>query len=662
MTVYLIDFETRSLADIKLGGRVYWRDPTTDPVCMAWSTADGEHTGVWLPGDPCPIPAGATVVAWNLMGFDRFGFDRLGWGPFGLIDLMQEAYKAGLPGKLDQFSEFVFGTRKDNDGSDVTKSLSLKPVKNTIDPDVAAALRAYARECKAAAAWVPVSPIVLDRVVAYCRQDVALMVPAYEELESWFSVDAAYQAAQRATNDRGVPFDVALARRLIEEDARNSALAIEREAAGLGIEPAELRTIAGSPAQFTAATGAPNAQAQTRRDMIAQGGRPAAFARARESLATIARGKLEAGLRREIDGRLYDVTKYFGGHTGRESGQGMQLQNLPRPPKELESLGAAEIEALADRVLAGGHVTDGEIALLVRSTLCAPEGERLVVCDFAGVENRALAFYAGDYDELKRLEDPKYDAYKTLAAERIYRVPYANVTKAQRGAGKVGVLACGYQGGPNAIERFAAKEGIDLEVAGVTPQEVVSAWRAAHPAVVKFWYDVERAFAGAVRGRASRVSAFDFVPADDGSAVAIILPSGRPIVYARAGSDRVRRTSRAGRSYMADELYYWGRDDSQNASRIGGFKRISTYGGKLTENIIQAVCRELMAEALVRVERAPAWLRPIMTVHDEIVCLAPEKKAKEGLALLERTMVQLPEWAEGFPIGADGYVSRRYKK
>jgi DNA polymerase len=229
-------------------------------------------------------------------------------------------------------------------------------------------------------------------------------------------------------------------------------------------------------------------------------------------------------------------------------------------------------------------------------------------------------------------------------------------------SGALVVHNCGYQGGASAIERFAAKEGIDLEAAGVTPQDIVDAWRAAHPAVVKFWHDVERAFAGAVKGRASRVSAFEFVPADDGSAVAIILPSGRPIVYARAGSDRVRRTSRAGRPYVADELYYWGRDDSQNAHKAGGFKRITTYGGKLTENIIQAVCRELMAEALVRVEHGPKWLRPVMTVHDEIVCLAPEEKSEEALALLERTMVELPEWADGFPIGADGYVSKRYKK
>lgn len=929
-TYYLLDFETRSLASIKLGGRVYWADPTTEVVCCAWRSTDGGH-GVWFPGDPNPFPADARLVAWNMMSFDRFGVERCGWPYAELIDAMQLSYRAGLPGGLDDFAAFRLGRRKDHAGSKTTMALSLSPVAKEVPEELKAPLREYAKACKAELAWVPIPQVALERVAQYCADDVEIMAEAWPELVDWLDVDAEVSRVERIVNDRGVPFDVELARRLLEEDARNQEEAIQEAAQGLTIDPEELRRMASSPAQFTAATGAENAQKGTIAELIRGGGDAALFAKARQALATIARGKLEAGLAREFGGRLYDVAKYYGGHTGRWSGQGMQLQNLNRPPPHLEDLTADQISDLAEAVIAGRRASPDEINVLLRATIYAPDGWRLVVCDFSAVENRALAFYAGDVAELDRIER-KVDPYKTLAAE-IYREPYESIGKgAKRSAGKIGVLAClaadtvvltdvgwlpitqvlpsmrvwdgiqwvttdgviargeratvevsgvrmtpdhlvqvgdawiaagdlspythalalatgseslrsflstlarwvecapsgsvadcadssglpggatskpeklrvatnapnenpgqlrsnigatrtsapmtstgegcsigyapprvdartpeigptpvtaaegsdssgagtepplsrtssrspvgtapglnltelimilamspgicgssidlgtggtseqlrackpssissepvydlvnagpnnrftirtadglmvvhncGYGGGFRALENMAAANGVDFAEAGTTAQEVVTAWRRMHPEIVRFWYAVERAFAGAVRGQQSRVSAFGFCPAEDGSAVAIYLPSGRPVVYNQTELHRDGRRT---------QITYVGRDDKKS----GGFRTIYTYGGKLVENIIQATCRDLMADKLVEVEDDPRAPVPIMHVHDEIVCLEKVGRAEAGLAYLERLMSTPPDWAEGFPLGADGYVSRRYKK
>lgn len=316
----------------------------------------------------------------------------------------------------------------------------------------------------------------------------------------------------------------------------------------------------------------------------------------------------------------------------------MQLQNMPRPSKDFEEWKDADICELADIVLAGGHCDADEIDLLLRACITAKPGHVLVVEDFTGVEARALAWAAGDTAELAMLADGKLDAYK-VAATHIFGVSYDAVTKDQRQAGKVSVLACGYGGGAGAIERFAESLGVNLAASGADPEQIVSGWRTAHKPVVTFWYACERALANAIEGKRGRVACFDFVPADGD--VAVLMPNGRPLVYNNPKCTRGER-GRAEISYQ------------------GHHSREKLYGGKIVENLIQSMCRELLAGAMV--EADAAGLPAVLHVHDEAVIEVAASDEADAREALHEIMTTVPEWAEGFPLDAAGHSGKRYRK
>lgn len=644
----LTDVESRSRCDLKKrGGRNYWEDPTTEMICCVWCDTDTCDLGVWRQDAPEfeRPPRGKIYAAHNGRGFDRFAFARMGWGPIE-IDTSELARRAGLPGSLDALAKRWLGLEKDKVSSAFVKSLS------------------RASRAKARAGMLPdLTPEVMARACGYCSSDVEIMASGWELLEPW--LDCGWEndvsRAERAINDRGVLLDVQLVKRLLAEDARNADRVLQQSALVLGMSPADVEAIARSPQQFCEFTGAVNAQKETvewMRDH--EEGELKAIASARLALASIARGKLEAAIALvSPDGRLRDSHRYYGAHTGRWSGRGMQLQNMPRPAKRFEGWTDAQICALADAVLAGRHCDADEIDLLLRACLIAPAGRRFVVRDFMGVEARALAWAAGDRRALDVFRGGKLDVYK-VAAATIFGVPYEQIGKDERRqVGKVAELACGYGMGPAKFEWTAAKAGSNLEALGVDAAEVVYKWRDLHSPIVRFWGDVQDAFAGAIEGDASEVSGFRFCPSDDGRDVAIFLPSGRPIVYnhVRLGRDSMGRP----------QLSYEGTKDARErdpdtGERVGTPKpmREKLYGGLITENIIQAACRDLLARAMVTCE--DAGLDPVLHVHDELVCEVDDSCADEAEEYLHEVMTDLPEWAEGFPLGADGHSGRRYRK
>lgn len=651
----LFDVESRSRCDLKKhGSRRYWADPSTEVLCIAWFDTDTEEPGYWVPGMPCPFGPDDLLAAHNYRGFDRFALERLGWRSLedGLhdIDTAELARKAGLPGALDALGTRWLGIPKDKAASRFTTALSTcrRPTKKTAhlapEGEVISAPEWKAlsnAEKRARGYQQEITPEMLERVLNYCISDVEIMAHGWPLLEDWLEVDTEANLVDRAINDRGVYFDSALALRLLEEDARLGDEAIAEVAEHLGWTPAEVRAVAKSPEKFCEATGAPNAQKETVAAMVAEGD---ALAYARQALASIARGKLEAGLAMVMpDGRLYDTHKFYGAHTGRWSSKGMQLHNMPRPAECYESWTAEQIQELAVAVINGRPCTREEIDLLLRACIRATPGQCFTVVDFSGVEARALAFYAGDKKSLHNIATER-DIYK-IAATAIYGVDYDEVTKAQRQAGKMAELACGYQGWVNALIKMAEGYGIDLAETGAEPKEIVMAWRTLHFPVVQFWKDVENAFLDAAKGYDCSVGAFRFVSSDDGKDVAIFLPSGRPIVY---NDVKISRETRYGK--LKETLSFRG-------TKSG---REYTYGGKLVENIIQATTRDLLAAALVRLEAE--GFRPVLHVHDESVSEGPVRGAKARLKAHEGHMITLPDWAEGFPIGAEGFISERYRK
>jgi DNA polymerase len=314
----------------------------------------------------------------------------------------------------------------------------------------------------------------------------------------------------------------------------------------------------------------------------------------------------------------------------------MQIQNLTRPAPQYEGWSAELLDHVAQAVTSGEIEPSEDLSeLLLRATITASYGHTLVSCDYSSVEARALAWLARDEDALGVfVSSSGADPYKTAAAA-IYGVPYSEVTKAQRQIGKIAELACGYGGGALAFDAFATSMGVDLSSVDVT--RVVRRWRAARAPTAAYWRGLEKAFRGAVAGRKGWASYVEVCPADDGPHVAIYLPSGRPIIYRD-----VRR------------------EEDGSLSFHGTKAREYTYGGKLTENVVQAICRDVLADALVRAEAA--GLRPVMHVHDEIVCEVPISAGPEALAELRQIMLTPPQWIAGFPPGAEGYVSMRYRK
>lgn len=661
----LCDFETRSRADLKkVGGRLYAAHASTEALCCVLFDTDTEEVAAWQPGDPCPVSPDTVLGAHNATGFDRFIAERLGWRCAGWIDTAELARRAGLPGALDALGTRWLSLPKDTVASKYTRGLSKVdaiedscPPLESDEPDkkLRTKLRgAQTRAWKKLPADVRRAE-VLRRVTAYCASDVEIiatgwpMLRPYLEEGAFGGWEARVSEVDRVVNDRGFAFDADLATRLLDCDRENQHRAFAAAARVVGWTADEVATVVASPAQLAAVIGSPDAKAETIETIILDRSTEddvRSLCVARQASASIAAGKLRAGLAGvSPDGRLRDTLRYYGAHTGRWSGKRLQPHNFTRPTEAFEKWEDADVCGHAD--LAGGSaidVTPDMLDVLLRSTITAGPGNALVVCDFSGVEARFLAWTAGDRKALEVFKST-LDPYKVAAAE-YFRVAYADVMKVQRAAGKVSELACGYQGGAAALERMAAKMGIDLDAAGVSAAEVVKKWRDLHAPIVRYWRELGDAFVAAVEGRATTVRPYDFVPSSDGKDVAIFLPSGRPIIYNGVGLARDRWPD--GRPRVAP--YYLGAKGH----------REHIYGGKIAENVTQAGCRDLMADALVRAEEA--GLCPVLHVHDEIVCEVPAGAAAEALAELHEIMVTLPKWARGFPVGAAGHHGVRYRK
>jgi DNA polymerase bacteriophage-type len=308
-------------------------------------------------------------------------------------------------------------------------------------------------------------------------------------------------------------------------------------------------------------------------------------------------------------------------------------------------------------------LTNEAINTLTRSCLMAPPGFALAVCDFSQVEARGLQWAAGDHEGLKVFhlfdsgDKVNGDPYRAMAAKIYGRTP-AEIGKEsiERKVGKAAELALGYgqgaggaqhpsTGKPFGFQGFSEAMGADwAALAPLTPKSVVDKWRQVHEPIVSYWKELEQAATSAAGGVDCAAGPFEYLNCD--GLVVCRLPSGRPLVYRGMKISRDER-GRPGLSYM-----------SRESARRGVPER--TYGGKLAENCIQAMCRDLMAVALVKAEAE--GLCPALTIHDEIICQVPEAEAQDALKLLHAIMCEVPSWAAGMPIAAAGHVCGRYHK
>ena len=353
-------------------------------------------------------------------------------------------------------------------------------------------------------------------------------------------------------------------------------------------------------------------------------------------------------------------------------------------------------------------------ASTVRSCIIPEAGHKFVVADYSNVEGRGLAWLAGE-DDLIEVFVNGVDVYKKLAST-VFNVAYEDVTKDQRQIAKAMVLGLGYAGGVGAFVTFAKNLGLDLNdmtrtLDGTFPDHIWSAtargyewahiqeakrpprpgekddrpsyildkkvwrtcdalkrmYREANPAIVQFWRDIEDAAMAAIRNPGKEFTAGprgvkfsrNVETDNNGNKVAgwwlrMTLPSGRVMSYPGVGLSVSKETDEDGKVSTNVRIKYQGENQ---LTRQWGFQY--TYSGKLVENCTQALCRDLLANALLNVEANGYPI--VLHVHDEIICETPDLP-EYNVAELERLMCELPEWAEGFPLVAEGSEMYRYAK
>ena len=527
----------------------------------------------------------------------------------------------------------------------------------------------------------------------YARLDIEAMRAIYKKLPKWNLTQAERELwlLDQRINDRGVAIDMDL--------VRSAIAAVDRAQEGLADDAHRLTDGAVQAATQRDATlryileahgiELEDLRASTVEQMLENEALDPALrellqVRLQASTTSTAKYKtLEKAV--SSDGRLRGTLQFCGaGRTGRWSGRLFQPQNIARGTVKDEDL-ATGIDAMKAGV--ADVVTENVMELAssaIRGCIIAPPGKKLVVADLSNIEGRVLAWLAGETWKLEAFAQFDRgigaDLYK-LAYARSFRVEADSVTKDQRQIGKVQELAMGYEGGVGAFITFATAYGIDLDElaqrarpalgAGLiaeaedaydwfTSQKrsthglsretwvvidaIKRAWRYAHPATSRFWKDLAEAARAAIGlpGRVFECERLQLVKTN--AWLRIILPSGRSLCYPSARVD-----DDGSISYMGVNQY----------SRR--WERLKTYGGKLAENVTQAVARDVMAAGMMQAERN--GFATVLSVHDELITEVDDTwvhDAKE-LSFWMTYIVGFP-WADGLPLAAAGFETHRYRK
>jgi DNA polymerase len=702
----IIDFETRSACSLKqCGAWKYSLDPSTEILCLVYRLPywRAGRTELWTPRfilagtrifetiENFHVDSLTELLDWIDAGFllEAYSafFERAIWtnilGPrYGFPTISPEQWRCSaakaaahaLPRKLeDAGAALHLDIQKDTEGHKLMLKLS-KPRKP----------RKKERELWAASHGNEPHPtlyfedlVLFERLWSYCATDVLAEECLSEALDDLSPTETPNYLLDQAMNQRGFKLDlegVEIALSLIAEETRilNSELSTitsshvtratqrDRMKKWLATEGLTLYDTRGATIDDILKedeTGEISDDAFAARIV---GAVSPAVRRALEILRTLGRSstaKYETMLDWACpDGRIRGGLLYHGATTGRWSGAGVQSHNFPKGSIKNFDMGVAwDIIKTGDRkTITRSYPSVMEtLACALRGAIIAPKGKSLFVADYAGIEVRVLWWVADDKVGLKLLQTPGADPYCSLASDIYHR----EITKkdGERQLGKAGILGCGY--GMGAAKFIGtAKDMFGLTVTDEESENVVQTYRQKFHRTKAFWYETEDAACLAVRQpghvvKQKWVSWQRVIDKDRGTDFLFCtLPNGRRLAYPFPEL-RERETPWGAVKFT---LTY-----KSVSTYTRKWTREYTYGGKLVENIVQAISRDIMADALQRCEASGMYV-PVLSVHDEVV--AEVKSGQGDVHEFEQLLTVCPDWAPGCPIGAEGWKGQRYHK
>lgn len=670
-----IDFESRSTVDLQeVGLDNYARHSHTDIWCMAYAF-DDESVDLWVPGlEGLPdrirehVRNGLEVIAhnvsfelalWNAIVKKQYGGPSL--LPSSCSCTMTMAYNMALPGALDTAAAAVgLGLDKDQGGRRIMLQMCRPRTEIPLT-------------------WWD-TPEKLASLYAYCKQDVEVERQLYKKLLPLSAREKRVWLLDYTINNTGIGIDldaVKSAMKLVEYEQKrlNDTLRVITGGAVSSVtEVAGIKKWARSQGVDVVSLSKADVIEVLMDEMLPDSVREVLSIRQEAGRSSIS--KLSKILSASsLDLRLRNTLQYYGANTGRWAGRLVQVHNLPKPKIKSEEIIDEAFKILRynpdPETAAGiiytitGSVSDVLVSML-RGMFVAEEGSSFIAGDFSNIEGRMLAWEAGENWKLKAFseydESTGPDLYK-LAYGKSFGIPTIEVSNAQRDIGKVMELACGYQGGVGAFQTMARV--YNVTVSDEKAEKIKNAWREAHPAIVSYWKDVEQAAIAAILNPGLECPAG---------------PKGRQVIYLRRGSFLMcKLPSQRVLFYPYPELREvitpWGSKKevltyktvpSQTAKLVADsantakWARVSTYGGKLVENVTQALARDILADAMLRLDEA--GFKIVLHVHDEIVSEMPSMGISVAKDRFCDIMAECPPWAIGLPISVKSWHAKRYKK
>ena len=658
----LIDIETYSEVDIKTCGLYrYATDPSFEILLIAWAMDDGSGFGETqccdlTSGDPFPtelleaFQSGTVRLIAHNASFERVCFSvhlqrnfpgqYLQPGAFLSPDnwlcTMVMAGSLTLPLALKDVGAVLKTVQqKDKEGERLIKLFSMpcKPTKSN-------GYRTRNLPQHYPADWA--------KFKGYCIQDVNTEIDIYKRLKRFPMPDREwhhYRVNERV-NDRGVKIDTELVQQAIACDLMLSDAMTKKAYELTGLEnPNSVSQLKswlderGIPMDSLGKKDVAQMIGELDRNGVDEEAMD--MLKLRLQMAKSSVKKYQAAERCVCpDGRARGLFQFYGAsRTGRYSGRNIQLQNLPQnhistleQARDLVKLGCFDmVESIY------GNTPD-VLSQLIRTMLVPKEGCEFIVADFSAIEARVLAWEAEEQWVLDAFENGE-DLYCATASQ-MFHVPVVKhgVNGELRQKGKIATLACGYGGSSGALISMGA---LQMGLKEEELPEIIDSWREANPKIVQYWWDVEKAAMTAYKtGERSEIGkiAFEFWS----GTLWMVLPSGRRLAYIKPRT----QPNRFGRM----SLTYEGVGQNHKWSRQ------ETYSGRLVENATQAIARDILAEAMARME--DYGLSIVGHVHDEVIIEAPI--GKYTVDEVCKLMAVKPDWCEGLPLSAAGYLAPSY--